>query len=267
MRRCTAYTLERDLTIDVAVRPSSSAREDAPTLVHMSGAHGVEAHAGSAVQLALLRQWASEPPRSVRVVLVRVLNPYGFHCGRRFNEDNIDLCRNVLSDHEFAAIRDDERKPLYEQHEWLFNMRQGWTPILDDLKFAARMLYATSFIGFLTVRRAVAAGQYHNPNGLFYGGGPTMARSHALLLPLLRRIAAPASAAIIIDVHTGLGPQGVDTIIPPFPPRDASSAAANARSCDPCDLRRPSGRPGQGVCSKWRRRGEEGRCARSGLSD
>ena len=220
---------ELDLTIDVAVL-SSGVGEDAATLVHMSGAHGVEAYAGSAVQLALLRQWASQPPRGVRVVLVHVLNPYGFHCGRRFNEDNIDLCRNVLDDDEFAAIRDDERKTLYDEHEWLFNMRQGWTPVLDDFKFAIRMLYASSVVGTLTFRRSIAAGQYHAPEGLFYGGGPTMARSHALLLPLLRRIATPASAAIIIDVHTGLGPQGVDTIIPPFPPRDAASAAANARA-------------------------------------
>ena len=93
-----------DLTIDVAVLQDADAAIDAPTLVHMSGAHGVETYPGSAVQLALLRQWAEKaPPPGVRIVLVHALNPYGFHCNRRFNEDNIDLCRNVLSEDEFAA--------------------------------------------------------------------------------------------------------------------------------------------------------------------
>ena len=43
-----------------------------------------------------------------------------------------------------------------------------------------------------------------------------MSTSHTELLPLLRRVATPASAAIMLDVHTGLGPSGVDTLIPPL---------------------------------------------------
>ena len=43
-----------DLTIDVAVLQDADAAIDVPTLVHMSGAHGVETYPGSAVQLALL---------------------------------------------------------------------------------------------------------------------------------------------------------------------------------------------------------------------
>ena len=81
-----------DLTIDVAVIPGNAATP--PTLVHMSGTHGVEAHAGSAVQLALLKRWADAPAdapssRGVRVVLVHAVNPHGFHCGRRWNEQGV----------------------------------------------------------------------------------------------------------------------------------------------------------------------------------
>ena len=81
-----------DLTIDVAVIPANAATP--PTLVHMSGTHGVEAHAGSAVQLALLKRWADAPAdapssRGVRVVLVHAVNPHGFHCGRRWNEQGV----------------------------------------------------------------------------------------------------------------------------------------------------------------------------------
>ena len=47
----------KDLTIDVAVLSAGTEAHDPPTLVHLSGTHGVEAYAGSAVQLALLERW------------------------------------------------------------------------------------------------------------------------------------------------------------------------------------------------------------------
>ena len=81
--------------------PAATKSEAPPTLVHLSGTHGVEAYAGSAVQLALLERWAAEPSsapsaRGVRVVLVHVLNPFGFYCSRRWNEQGADLNRNML---------------------------------------------------------------------------------------------------------------------------------------------------------------------------
>ena len=84
-----------DLTIDVAVLDDDdegAARGPLrPTLVHLTGVHGVEGYAGSAVQLALLRGWTDDDgqrrrhfaitrPRGVRVVLVHAINPYGYHC-------------------------------------------------------------------------------------------------------------------------------------------------------------------------------------------
>lgn len=229
-----------DLTIDVAVlqgatpsKRSEAPPDGPPTLIHMSGTHGVEAHAGSAVQLALLQKWADEPASApmvngVRVVLVHAVNPYGFHCGRRFNEQGADLNRNVLSDSEFASMADDtERRALYEDHEWLFNWPTSWAPMVDDLRFLVRTVYAIVFKGFVSVKRVIVAGQYHKNSGLYYGGGPSMAQSHQLLLPLLRRVAAPASAVVLIDVHSGLGPMGVDTLMPHLNPREKRDEVRN----------------------------------------
>ena len=157
-----------DLTIDVAVLPAAAgtAVADGPVLVHMSGTHGVEAYAGSAVQLALLRKWADEPhsspaSRGVKVVLVHVVNPYGFHCSRRFNEDNADLNRNVLSAPAFAELAhsDAARRKLYDDHSWLFNWARAWTPVADDLLFAAKALYGVAVIGMVNVKRAIVAGR------------------------------------------------------------------------------------------------------------
>jgi len=229
-----------DLTIDVAVlQPALSSKpgKAPPTLIHMSGTHGVEAHAGSAAQLALLQKWADEPAsapmlKGVRVVLVHVVNPYGFHCGRRWNELGADLNRNVLSDEDFAQLtsKDTERRALYDDHEWLFNWPRGWMPMTDDLLFLGNTIYGIVVKGFVNVKRAIVAGQYHRSDGLYYGGGPSMARSHRLLLDLFRRVATPASAVVLIDVHTGLGPMGVDTLMPHLNPREKLDEARNAEA-------------------------------------
>ena len=61
LHKLTVNTLH-DLTIDVAVLPAAgTTAEDPPTLVHMSGTHGVEAYAGSAVQLSLLDRFTRDP--------------------------------------------------------------------------------------------------------------------------------------------------------------------------------------------------------------
>ena len=131
-----------DLTIDVAVlQPALSSKpgKAPPTLIHMSGTHGVEAHAGSAAQLALLQKWADEPAsapmlKGVRVVLVHVVNPYGFHCGRRWNELGADLNRNVLSDEDFAQLtsKDTERRALFFNRQWVDSKAQNGTVICTD---------------------------------------------------------------------------------------------------------------------------------------
>lgn len=231
----TLHTLKlptgRDLTIDVAVLDAGiSSVAMVPTLVHMSGTHGLEAYAGSAVQLALLEKFTREPSsrRGVRVVLVHAVNPFGFYCGRRFNEDNIDLNRNLLEPAEFSALREETpRVSLYDSMEWMFNMRSAWTPLLDDLRFAGYAAYGMGVLGSTNVKRAVVAGQYHRQDGLYYGG-EQLAASHKLLLATLRTVASPASSAIVIDVHTGLGPAGVDTLMPSLEATGDASAHANA---------------------------------------
>lgn len=68
-----------DLTIDVAVLEGSNER----VVLHISGTHGVEGFAGSAIQSALLERLAeghadassSEKPT---IIFVHALNPYGF---------------------------------------------------------------------------------------------------------------------------------------------------------------------------------------------
>jgi len=68
----------------------------------MSGIHGIEGFAGSAVQLALLDKWnRGELDGKPTIVLVHVMNPFGMANWRRWNENSVDLNRNLLLDGNF----------------------------------------------------------------------------------------------------------------------------------------------------------------------
>src|SRR5438067_8184266 len=67
-------------------------------------------------------------------------------------------------------------------------------------------------IGMPTLKQAVVGGQYEYPKGLFYGGkrleqGPEKYKT------LLTGRLSSAERIIAIDVHTGLGKYGEDTLL------------------------------------------------------
>ena len=165
----TAGLHGEDLTIDVATSlPTQTDR----ALVISSGLHGVEGHFGSAIQEELLERWKRDSgvPRAVRCVLVHALNPYGFAWSRRFDDDNIDLNRNILTEAmPYTGSTDD-----YRRFNRLLNPRHapsGW-----DF-FCARALWAMVIHGTPALKQALATGQYDFPKGLFFGGrGPSRTR-------------------------------------------------------------------------------------------
>jgi Protein of unknown function (DUF2817) len=96
------------LTIDIAWFGSGKPRR---VFVHSSGLHGVEAFAGSAIQLQWLKQGIPPIPECTAIVLVHVVNPYGMAWLRRFNENNVDLSRNFLApDEKFAGAPETYQK-------------------------------------------------------------------------------------------------------------------------------------------------------------
>ncbi len=77
-----------------------------------SGLHGVEGFFASAVQLAFLDQQAARIalPSNAAIILIHGLNPFGFAWRRRWNEHNVDLNRNFLTDYSFL-----DRDPDYQE--------------------------------------------------------------------------------------------------------------------------------------------------------
>lgn len=190
-----------ELTIDVgwfgAAHPERA-------LVHSCGLHGVEGFAGSAIQLQWLEEGIAAPPDDAAIAIVHALNPYGAAWLRRVNEHNVDLNRN------FRAPDDDGADPGRDY------------PLVDDLLnpqsaprhdlFYARAAALVLRYGMARIRLAVVSGQRINPRGLFYAGsglepGPRMYQDY--LAEKLRQ----AHRITAIDVHTGWGRYGEDTLL------------------------------------------------------
>jgi hypothetical protein len=188
------------LSIDLAWLGAAGPRR---VFLHTSGMHGVEACAGSAVQLALLAA-PPAPGDEDAIVLAHVLNPFGMAWLRRANEHNVDLNRNFLVNGEaFAGA-----PPLYAALDPLLNPP---SPPMHD-GFRVRAAATAVRYGFQRVKQAIAEGQYEFPKGLFYGGRELQAGPRALgewLKAHLRN----AAYVFTLDLHTGLGRRGTDTLI------------------------------------------------------
>jgi hypothetical protein len=165
--------------------------------------HGVEAYTGSAVQLALLDSPPAPGPDEA-VILVHVLNPYGMAWLRRTNENNVDLNRNFLVNGEAF-----EGAPaLYRVLDPLLNPRSP--PAHDGFRVRAAALAMRR--GFHDVKQAIAEGQYEYERGLFFGGRE-LQEGPRLFCRWLEEHLGYAAYIFALDLHTGLGRRGTDTVV------------------------------------------------------
>lgn len=190
-----------DLAVDIGWFGASNPRR---VLVHSSGLHGVEAFAGSAIQLQWMEQRIPSLPGDSAIALVHVLNPYGMAWLRRFNENNVDLNRNFLAPHEeFAGAPEG-----YQKLDGFLNPK---TPPSWDA-FYLRAAYLVARHGMPTLKRAVAVGQYDYPIGLFFGGA-RLEQGPAMLREYMADHLAGVERIVAIDVHAGLGRFGDDRLL------------------------------------------------------
>lgn len=197
-----------DLTIDVAASPNTDAD---CVLIVTSGLHGVEGPFGAAVQLAAMRTWMKErrPPAGVRCVFLHALNPYGYAWGRRFDEQNIDPNRNfLLGGEQYTGSPGG-----YKDFDALLNPKQP--PSRWDL-FPVRAWWLKQLYGLPALKQALVVGQYEYPRGIFFGGhGPC--QTHVALRERLREWIGPATRAIHLDYHSGLGRYGTYKLLLDIP--------------------------------------------------
>lgn len=189
-----------DLSIDIAaLRPPDPQR----LYVVVSGIHGVEGYAGSAIQQALL---ASVLPmldlERCGLLLVHALNPSGMFEQRRVNANNVDLNRNFDSGtgELYTSPSDD-----YGKIATLLEPQAPCDPgVGARLAFLARVGLAVKRHGFTPLRQATLGGQYGFARGVFFGGRQRQPETHAFQTHFERTCAA-YSEVLLTDLHTGYG--------------------------------------------------------------
>jgi hypothetical protein len=195
---------EEFLYSDVALVGNPQSRQ---FLVLISGTHGVEGFAGSALQVGLLEEGIEKhlPPETA-VLMIHAINPFGMAYLRRFNEDNIDLNRNFRNHAE----------PPPNNH---FYQELAGAIAPESLSLGAevvswvRLLWFRVTAGQAQGKAAISGGQYSHPDGLFYGGKSETWSNKTLRL-IVDRYLQDTEEVVAIDIHTALGPFGIGGLIP-----------------------------------------------------
>ena len=206
-----------DLAMDVA----RDGPLDAPNLLIVSSAcHGVEGYCGSGVQVHALHDadWLEKARTAGAAVLyIHALNPYGFSHIRRTTHENVDLNRNFQ---DFAKPLPDNA--AYRALHSLI-LPEQWPP---DAANQAAIAHFIATQGQAAYQSAITQGQHEFADGLFYGGNsPTW--SNQTVRQVLRQHTQSAKRIGWIDLHTGLGENGVGERI--WAGRDDAAAVARAR--------------------------------------
>ncbi|GMG89816.1 M14 family metallopeptidase [Cupriavidus metallidurans] len=186
------------LAMDVAWVGAADASR---VLLVTSGTHGAEGFCGSGTQVAMLADTGlhSDCHRAgCALMFIHAVNPYGFSHLRRVNEDNVDLNRN-FADFE----RPLPANPAYAEIAPMLLPSQ-WPPSCDE--HTALMKRVTER-GMGWFQAAISAGQYQDPDGMFFGGQQAT-WSNYTLRRILARFGAGRTTLRWVDVHTGLGPWG-----------------------------------------------------------
>lgn len=172
-------------------------------LILISGTHGVEGFAGSAIQRRLLEQLPELKKTSV--LTIHGFNLYGFKNKRRVNEHNIDLNRNFIIDRkDFTS--DDQ---AYAQLNSFLNPEKAPT-----LNFFSRPFFILRSVANIaqhsieSLRRSILQGQYSVPQGIFYGGSQTEPQAGLVEAVIEEFIGKKFQKIFIVDLHTGYGERG-----------------------------------------------------------
>lgn len=190
------------LSCDVAVLGPGNAHK---AFVAIAGTHGVEGPTGSMAHTTLLCSGLAQLAPDCRVLLVHAINPYGYACMSRTNENNVDLNRNFI-DHAAPHPAND----LYAQVHAIV-CQSDYSPEQHARQMAALHAW-TAEHGADARNRALVAGQYSHPSGKSYGG-----RRREWSNQVLQQIAEEHLRGIekvaFIDWHTGLGRYGEELLL------------------------------------------------------
>lgn len=181
-------------------------RDAGKLLIMVSGVHGVEGFSGSATQVGWIedRGYEALPPNTA-VLMIHLINPWGAAHLRRYNEDNVDLCRNFL---DFA-----DSLPNNEAYSSIHG------ELVLGEKLGNQGQHVGKYLGQLLQKHGLEyvidlfmAGQYNFRNGFAFGGKQPV-WSNITLRDILTSCNEHARKVCLIEFHTGLGPWAYGELI------------------------------------------------------
>ena len=120
--------------------------------------------------------------------------------GRRWNEDNVDMNRNLLKTGQTYAGLAASRaaaEAAYAELASLLNPTCRWS----EFSFWFRAMYYIVTKGYVVCKRALVSGQYTQPRGVWYGGA-ALAPAHRHVLDFLGKAVDRDAPIVAVDVHT-----------------------------------------------------------------
>lgn len=176
-------------------------------VVTLSGTHGVEGFAGSAMQVGVLMNPDTLAlPAGWRAVHVHMINPYGASWVLKENEDNADALKN------YAALYDQEiDNPILVEFIDRLNMPAWGDP---EAQMAAMGVLPALMAehGPEQVQHSLITGQGDRPFGIaYFGHGKSW--STGVLETMTQTYLTEAEQIVLLDFHTAVGDYGTWTVL------------------------------------------------------
>lgn len=170
-------------------------------IIIQSGIHGVEAHAGSAVQNSLLDALSERNFKKTSFLFIHGINSYGFKNNLRVNKNNVDLNRNFLEGLHAHQIQNEGYRTL----NTFLNPRSVYTEgFLSKFTFLFDAVFHIFKYSKDTLKRSLLRGQFDHPQGIYFGGQNLQPESIAVI-KIWSEYAEAFQNILIIDLHTGYG--------------------------------------------------------------
>lgn len=196
---------ETDLSVDSIYL--AGRKPDATLLVMLSGVHGVEGFAGSAIQSMFIEEVLPRIDRNKwGVMIVHALNPYGYKYHLRNTENHVNLNRNCFSRPDSYRETNPESISLSDR----FVPRMAVNSIVSDL--VQKRIERAGKVHFDDISmdhfiKSVGVGQWEKVEGLEFGGFENEPQVRELISALRQRM-PEYKDVLLFDLHTGLGERG-----------------------------------------------------------
>jgi hypothetical protein len=199
--------VDADLTVDAVYIPARGKKKDLMILI--SGVHGPETYAGSAIQMMVGHELAAPKDKidktnpDVGWILIHALNPYGFKYNRRVTENNVNLNRNCSIHRDLFKIKNKD----YLSFRSLFEpkgMVESFVPTAAKTVFTLAKMFASGKLPYKEFGNALGKGQYDFSEGLEYGGRDFEPQIEFVKY-FLARYGTDYQRVSFFDLHTGLG--------------------------------------------------------------